>query len=181
MKSLKDKAGNIVLCLFELIVGILLLINPVGFTSAIITVAGVVLMISGLISIFSYFKASAAEAAASRNLTTGLATILFGGFCAFRSQWFIVTFPVLTMLYGVAILLTGLSKVQLAVDMLRMKRKKWFWAGINAVVSIICAAVILNSPFTSTTVLWIFTGASMIAEAVFDVITLIMDKKENRM
>ena len=36
MKSLKENANGIVLCLFELIVGILLLINPVSFTAWII-------------------------------------------------------------------------------------------------------------------------------------------------
>lgn len=38
-------------------------------------------------------------------------------------------------------------------------------------VSIICAIVILNNPFTSTTVVWVFTGASLIVEGIFDIIT----------
>ena len=42
----------------ELIVGILLLINPVEFASGIIVVCGIVLMICGLVSAIKYFCAS---------------------------------------------------------------------------------------------------------------------------
>lgn len=60
------------------------------------------------------------------------------------------------------------------VDMLRLQNNKWFWAGINSAVSIICAVVILWSPFTSTTVLWIFAGVSLIVEAVLDIVTIFL-------
>lgn len=178
MKTLKESVSGIVVCLFELIAGILLLINPIGFTSGIIVVAGIVMLVMGLISIVKYFRASAKEGAVSQSLVKGLVTVVAGGFCAFKSHWFIATFPVLTIIYGVVILFTGLGKVQLTVDMLRQKNKKWFLAAINAVISIVCAIVVLNSPFTSTAVLWIFTGVSLIVEAVFDVITMILGGKD---
>lgn len=178
MNAFKENANSIALCLFELIVGILLLINPIGFTSGIITITGLVLMAFGIIEIVKYFKESLVEAAIGQTLVKGLVFILAGGFCTFKTEWFVRTFPVLTIIYGIVILLTGISKVQLTVDMLRRKNKKWFWAAINAVISIICAIVILNSPFTSTAVLWSFTGITMIFEGVLDVITMIIKKNE---
>ena len=177
MKTLKAHFSTIILCLFELIVGILLLIKPVGFTSWIIKIAGIALMVLGLIQIIKYFRADAKEAALGQTLVKGLIAILAGAFCTFKTEWFLVTFPVLTMIYGVVILMTGIGKIQLAVDMARQKNKKWFWAAINAVVSIICAIVILRSPFTSTVVRWTFTGAALIVEGVLDVITLIAGRK----
>ncbi len=180
MKTLKTSASGIVLCLFELIVGILLMINPVGFTSSIIMLAGAMLTISGFISIIRYFKADMKEAAASQNLMKGLATVLVGCFCFIKSNWFIATFPMLTIIYGVMILFNALAKIQTTVDMLRAKSKYWFWPAINAVLSISCAMVILKTTFTSTAVLWIFTGISMIAEAILDAITLIAGYRERR-
>lgn len=177
MKNVKEKTDGIVLCLFELIVGVLLLINPVGFTSGIIKVTGIVLIVLGIIEIVKYFKTSAEEAALEQRLVKGLVFVLAGAFCTFRTQWFILTFPALTILYGVMILLSGLGKVQLTVDMVRRKNKNWFWAAINAGVSIVCAIVILNNPFTSAAVLWGFTGASLIVEGVFDIITFFSGKK----
>ncbi len=172
MKTLKRNPNGVMLCLFEVLVGILLLINPVGFTSGIIITAGIVLMVIGLISIIKYFRMDAKEAAIGQLLTKGLISLLGGAFCALRSQWFIVTFPVLTIVYGAAILVAGLGKVQLTVDMLRQKHKKWFLAAISAVISIVSAVVILGSPFTSTVVLWMFTGITLIIEAILDVVAL---------
>ena len=100
--------------------------------------------------------------------------MLSGAFCVFKSHWFIVTFPALTILYGIVVLVTGLGKIQLTFDLIRKKHKKWFLAAISAVLSIVCAVVILNNPFTSTTVLWMFTGISLIAESIIDVITWIV-------
>ena len=94
------------------------------------------------------------------------------------TEKFIVTFPALTIIYGVVVFLTGLGKVQLTADMLRRKSKKWFLAIISAVISIACAAVILNNPFTSTAVLWMFTGITLIVESVIDLVTLIISGKE---
>ena len=178
MSTLKRSLNGIVMSLVELIVGILLLINPVGFTSGIIVACGIVLMVCGLVSVIKYFRAEPEDAAVKQLLAKGLAELLVGVFCAFRSHWFVVTFPVLTLIYGVVILFAGLTKVQWTVDMLRLKRKKWFLGMLSAAVSIVCGVVIITSPFSSTAVLWMFTGVSLIVEAVFDVITTIWGNKQ---
>ncbi len=91
----------------------------------------------------------------------------------------IITFPMIAILYGVAVLIGGLGKVQITMDMLRAKNSKWWWGAISAAISIICAFVMLNNPFSSTVALWWFTGISLIVEAVFDMITLIMRRKND--
>ena len=98
-----------------------------------------------------------------------------GAFCAFRSYWFILTFPVLSVIYGVSILIAGLGKIQWTFDMLRMKRKKWFLAAISAAISIVCAILVLNNPFTTSAILWMFIGISLIVEAVFDAVSQIVN------
>lgn len=174
MKNAKENVNGIVMCLFEIIVGVLLLISPVGFTTGIITGVGIILLLMGLGCIVKYFKLTPWDAAESQLLLKGLLGLLTGGFCVFKSQWFVVTFPLFTMVYGVVILITGLGKVQWTVDAFRLKKKKWFLPAISAVFSIICSIVILSNPFTSTAVLWMFTGISLVVEAVFDVITLLL-------
>ena len=94
-----------------------------------------------------------------------------------KSQWFIVTFPLLTVLYGVLALINGVGKIQWAVDLLRKKSKKWFWAAISAAVMLICSLVILADPFRSAVVLWVFIGVTWIADAILDVIAMIFERK----
>ncbi|MCM1364458.1 MAG: DUF308 domain-containing protein [Faecalibacterium sp.] len=174
MKALKENFNKIILSLFELLVGILLLINPVGFTSGIITVAGIILIVLGIISIVRYFRTDAFEAAVRHDLLKGLIILLSGAFCVFGTDWFIMTFPALTIIYGIVTLFAGLAKIQLGINMLRLKQGKWHFALISAAISIICAVVILANPFTTTTILWRFTGASLIVEAVLDIVTIIL-------
>jgi len=45
---------------------------------------------------------------------------IVGLFCTLNSNWFIVTFPVLTALCGAAMLLTGLRKIQWTIDCVRL-------------------------------------------------------------
>lgn len=180
MKFLKTNFGGIVICLFEILVGILLLMNPVAFTSGIIVGAGIVLMCGSLVSIVKYFRTEPEEAAKSQTLVKGLVALLAGAFCAFKSEWFIVTFPVLTLIYGVVILITGLGKVQWMVDAIRLKKGKSLFAAISALLSIVCGVVIITSPFSSTAVLWMFTGISLIIEAIFDVVVLFLSNKDKK-
>ncbi len=141
MKTLKQNGNTIILCIVEAIVGILLLINPVGFTAGIIIAAGIALMVDGLLNVIRYFRSSQEDAAAGQLLMRGLVALLAGAFCAFNPEWFIITFPVIAILYGIAVLTVGLGKVQITIDMLRAKNSKWWWGAISAVISIICAVV----------------------------------------
>lgn len=175
MRKLKEHVNGLLLCLFELITGILLLIDPVGFTTGIITGAGVILLLTSLFNIIKYFTADAVLAARGQLLTFGLIGLTAGLFCVCNSGWFLTTFPVLTMIYGIVILFTGFSKIQLTVDLLRLRKGKWYWAAINAAVSILCGITVLGNPFTTTSVLWIFTGCSLIVEAVIDAVTWVLD------
>jgi len=177
MKALKENKGIIIMCIIEVLVGILLLVNPVSFSAGIIIAAGIAFMVDGLLNVIQYFRSDPEEAAVGQLLMRGLVSLLAGGFCTFYPHWFIVTFPVITILYGIAVLIGGLGKVQMAVDMVRLKNSKWWWGAISAAITIICALVIIMNPFSSTVVLWWFTGLSLIAEAVFDVIVLIMNRK----
>ena len=164
----------------ELIVGILLLVNPVGFTSGIIVAFGVVLMLLGLWNVLKYFCTEPEEAAIGQLLVKGLTELLAGAFCAFQSHWFVATFPVLTLVYGVVILIMGLTKLQWMVDMIRLKCRRWFLAGISATISTLCGIMIITSPFSTTAVLWTFTAISLIVEAVIDVISALFGNREKK-
>ena len=174
MSVIKMNIKEIIFCISELVIGILLLINPVSFTSGIIVLLGVSMLATGILFGYKYFRMDAEEAKKGNMLTFAILLVMMGAFCILRSDWFIATFPILTVIYGIMMLVAGVSKIQTMVDMLRLHNNKWFWAGINAVVSIICAVVILWSPFTSTAVLWIFAGVSLIVVAVFDIVTLFL-------
>ena len=177
---LKRNLGSVAMSLAEMVIGILLLVNPVGFTSGIIVAFGVVLIILGIGTTVKYFRTEPEEAAVGQILVKGLLELLCGAFCAFNSHWFIATFPVLALVYGVVILITGIAKLQWTVDIIRMKRSKWAWLAISAAISIVCGITVLTNPFRTTAFLWLFIGITFIVDAVFDLIGGIWGNREKR-
>ncbi len=178
MKNLKDNMGNLLMSLCELVIGILLLINPTGFTSSVIVVVGAVLLLRGILSVISYFRTNAEEAAREHALAGGIVLLAVGLFCVLRTDWFLVAFPMLTFLYGVIILLAGLTKIQWVVDSRRLKLILWMRALVSAALSLICGIVIITNPFTSTAVLWTFAAVSLIVEAILDFVSVLFGGKK---
>lgn len=174
VETLKRYKGSILFCMLEIAVGVLLLINPIAFTTGIIMAFGAALLAVGIMKIVRYLRMDPRQAVASRGLVKGLILMAAGGFCLIRSDWFIVTFPMLTVIYGIGLLICGLGKVQWAVDMLRLRVVKWYLAAIGAVVTIVCAVIVLCNPFATMEVMWIFTGVALIVEAVLDVLAMIL-------
>lgn len=179
MKALRENLSTVCLCVFEVLVGVLLLIDPIGFTSGIIITFGIVLLFLGAVQTVRYIRTEPQEAAAEQLLLKGLALLVSGLFCVIRSEWFVITFPILTILYGIAILTVGLFKVQATADMLRLKKGRWTLMGISALLSLICAALILYNPFGTTEVLWKFTAITLIVEAIFDLVALVLGVKRH--
>lgn len=177
MKRMNRSTGNLLMCIMEVLLGILLLIDPIGFTSGIIVILGVLLTIMGIKSLVDYFREDADEASENSGLAKGLLFALLGVFCMFKSEWFIVTFPILTVFYGILTLMTGISKVQWAIDMLRQKQKYWFVAIIGAALTLVFAVLILCNPFSTTAILWTFIAVSLIVEAVIDIVTFVLGRK----
>ena len=173
MRAIQKNSGSILMCVLEILVGVLLLVDPTGFTSAIIIAAGAALILYGVICIVRYFRADAAEGALRQSLFKGLLLLLGGLFCVLRSRWFVATFPLLTILYGIGLLISGVGKIQWMADMIRFGRKRWYLPAISAVLSLIFAAIILCSP----TALWSFLGIVLIVEAVFDIVAIALGGK----
>lgn len=177
MSKANRNMGNILACIAEVVIGVLLIIDPVGFTAGIIMTLGIVPAVMGIAGIVGYFRTPPEEAAQGSGLMKGL--LLVGGafVCLFKTEWLIAAFPLITAFYGIIILITGISKLQWAIDLLRLKQKYWYVALIGAALSILFAAVILMNPFASTGVLWTFIAVSLIVEAIMDVLTFIFGKK----
>lgn len=177
MNALKRSLSGTAMSIVELVTGILLLINPVGFTSGIIIACGTILALCGIAGIVRYFVTEPEEAAERQMMAKGFVLLLVGGFCALRSEWLVASFPVLTVLYGVGLLLAGLVKIQWTVDMLRLKRRRWLFTLLSAAISLVCGVVIIASPFATAAVLWALLGISLIAEAVLDILAAVFGNK----
>lgn len=173
---LGGRTGGLVACAIEIAVGILLLINPVGFTTGIIVAVGILIFIMGIVQLVRYFRQPVQLAGQNLSLMKGLMLMLVGGFCALNSEWFLAAFPVLSVLYGLTMLVGGVVKIQWMADLLRMHHPRWFMPGISALLYILLAVIVLVNPFSAAMAVWMFAGISMIVSAVVDGASLLLAK-----
>lgn len=161
----------------EIVIGVLLLINPIGFTRGIIIAFGLGMIVLGIYKVIKYFSAKPETAIQQGDFSKGVLFTLLGVLCAFNSAWIMATFPAITAFYGIIILIVGVSKLQAAVDMIRIKQGSWGAMLLSAVLTLVFAVLIICNPFTSTAILWTFIGITLIVSAVLDIIAFIASKK----
>lgn len=168
----QGRTGSILTCILEIVVGVLLLINPVGFTSGIIIGAGVLLCLGGLLSVIRYFMLKPEIAAQKQLLFKGLISVMAGAACITKYDWFLSAFPLLTVLYAIAMLILAAARLQKMADMRRMNMPRWYMPGIAAALAAVLAAIILINPFSAVAAVWTFVAISLIAEAIVEIITI---------
>ena len=174
MKFLKKNSVNLLISICELVLGILLLINPTGFTTGIIIAFGAACLIFGIVQIVFYWRKPFAEAMSRFYLMKGLISVSLGLFCVCFSHWFLDTFVLLSFLYGILLLVAGFYKVQWSIDLLRQREKRWWMGAISAALTIIFSLLIIGNPFPSVNATWIFSGIALIIESVFDLTSLFL-------
>lgn len=166
----KGRTGGLVLCVLEIIVGVLLLINPVGFTSGIIIGAGWVMTLIGVVDVIRYFAIKPEDGAEQKLLFHGLTLAMAGVLCITQYGWFLTAFPLLTVIYAGWMLVLAAMKLQQMADMLRLKQGRWYMPAIAAGLAIVLAVILLWNPFGAVNAVWTFAAISLIAEAVVELV-----------
>lgn len=177
MSNLKITKNSTLMSAIEFIIGLILLFRPEGFTSVIIVSLGVVLIILGAMSTVNYFRTEKSEAMKTNLLSKGLLCLIGGIFFAFNSKWFIKTFPISTVLYGVFMLLLGVVKFQNTIDSFRFKVKYWYINLIGAVLTLFSSVMIITNPFTSTEFVWKYIAIALLVEAALDILSYLLSNK----
>lgn len=180
MNTLSNSFRNIVGGIVQLVIGILLLCKPDAFTKGIIIAVGFFLILYAIRNIVGFFKVDALDAYKQRYISKCLLSFIAGLFCIFKAEWFLLTFPILTLLYGIAILVYGIHKIEFTVAMKRLGNKVWLWVGINSLISVICSLIIITDPFGTSRALWMFAGIYLIVQAVLDIVVSVIVEKRKK-
>lgn len=173
--KLTENLQKIILSVIQLVVAILLLIDAEGFTTVIMMAAGVLIIVLGGLAVLRYVKLTPVAAAQQHLLARGLTAILLGATVLIQHSSLVALFPLLAVLYGAMLLITGVIRVQWTVDMLRMKRSHWGVMAVSAVITTGLALVILFHPQFVMPVMWVFVAVSMIIGAVMDAAVVVLE------
>ncbi len=172
--KLTYKTGAIIVDAALIILGLLMTIfhKEAGF---IICIAlGIIMCAFGVLRFISYFAKSKEEAVGSFAIVQSTALLGFG------ILFIIATDPIRTLLnilLGIILIISGVLKLQYAVDLIRLKAKLWWISFLGAVLTIALGIIIFI--FYGAAWLMLFTGISFMVNGVVDLaIVLILDKEK---
>lgn len=174
---IKKISVSLMLAAGELVLGLLLLINPMGLTTFVIVALGIVGILLGAYHLYRYIRLPRVEAAKTWALATGAGFLAVGIAAVANQHWLVQLLGTLTTLYGALSLAAAFMKLQIGVDALRSNRPFWYLMAISFAVSAVLATLLFIQVFGEGTV-WIVTGIVLLLLAILDGAYFILGRKK---
>ena len=169
MKFFKKNIPVIFLFVFELIIGILLLISPEEFTRAVFIFFGAVLIAIGVIYLVRYLvEKKKGEETSVATLVISIVSLVIGIASASLSGVILKLLSMVWVIYGIILIVSGVYKARNYVEIRKNKDPGSFINIISIVISLALGVVLIINPFKVTVTMWRFAGIVLIIESFID-------------
>ena len=159
---------------FEVYAGVRLLTNPVEFTNRVVVFFGIIMIMIGVVSVIRALELKSTRLLPYRlGLLGGVLDLIIGVICVFFSSKVVSLFPVLFMIYGIIMVVSGIHKIRNYLVLKDFGINRSWLVVISAVLSIILGVVVFLNPFSATEAARLYTGIFLIVEGVMDLFTFI--------
>lgn len=162
----KLKWENIIAAILAIVVGVLFIILPKDSADVLCLIAGILLIFAGSFTLVAYIFSGFFLGA--HLLIVGIMLILLGAFCLTNPENIM---EVLTVLFGLYIVIDGTTSIVDSVYCAKAKIKGWGLLLVLAILSIGLGTVVMFSTFDT---IMIFAGCSLIIDGVCDIIETIV-------
>jgi len=149
--------------------GLALLIWPGQTTGLILNFAGGLLMACGAFRIIRYFVKSRNTAVYNMDMGIGGALFIVGLMIYIFKGFLLSLVPTII---GIILLVSGLLKLQTALDFRRLNVRRWQIQLITAAISVVMGIIILINPFSTALLMTRLIGAAILIEGLQDVFSL---------
>ena len=181
MEKFKRLLPTLLMLVFEIAIGVMLLIDGEKLTGIIFIIFGVLMLVGGIINlIVCLVKARKGGTLETMPLVMSVIMIAIGGFFTAASGSVTQVVSTITMIYGVIMTINGVIKL---ADYLAFRTFAAYGNGFivfSAVLSILFGIVIAFNPFGTALVIWTLLGIALLVSAGLDIITLIIYGKALR-
>lgn len=162
----KLKWENIIAAILAIVVGVLFIILPKDSADVLCLIAGILLICSGAFTLVAYIFSG--FFLGTHLLIVGIMLILLGTFCLTNPENIM---KVLTVLFGLYIVIDGATSIVDSVYCAKAKIKGWGLLLVLAILSIGLGTAVMFSTFDT---IMIFAGCSLIIDGVCDIIETIV-------
>ena len=138
------KNGMLLLSVAYIVIGMLLLIMPETSLLWICNIFGVVVLVTGIVCLIQYARIRGTGFTAPFMLVGGVITAGLGIFTLAKPQ---VVTSFLPVVFGIFIVVDGLSRIGTAIDLAKRKGQKWWLLLLLSLVSVALGVVLVLHPF----------------------------------
>lgn len=171
----KYMIANIVVSLTMIILGIVLYAYPAIAIKTVSWLIGIIFIIIGSLSIYSYIKKDRISLLAF-NLVYGILSIVVGLFVALNP--FAIA-NILTVSLGIWLLVSGALKVNYALRLKSIKELSWSLTLAVGIITILFAIMVLFNPFSKLIIVEVI-GLFLIVYGVIDLTDVLLIKKRSK-
>lgn len=169
MEILKEMKRNAVITsTIYIIVGLVLTLFPASTARTIGYAFATVILIAGLGFLYRFVVKDAAYSFVGNELVIGTVLVLASIFVFVRVESVVSFIPVLL---GVVVMVSGITKLQNAIGLQKMRYQGSTAVLIFAVLNILFGIVLVFNPFSAVTTLIMLIGLGLVFSGVTDLIT----------
>ncbi|MBQ8043460.1 MAG: DUF308 domain-containing protein [Clostridia bacterium] len=163
----KGTIVNLISTLLFLVVGIILVTNPVITLNVVTYVVETILIVWGIITIINYVRVESRHDVFSLGFVQGVVCILLALFLIVNPNILIIILPVCI---GIWMVFGSLSRIQIAIKLNAWGQRTSGWYIFLAVLMFAIGLVIICNPFKTATIIVQALGIGIIAYSVLDII-----------
>ena len=169
MKSLKSNLMNFMMIAFEIAVGILLLVDPEGFTTTVIVIFGATLLVIGAIFLFRYLGDRKEGNNNVLAICISSLSFIIGIVFTFFSGAIIGLITAIAVVYGIIIAVSGGYKLYVYFLFVKTDIPVSKISIISSIFAIVLGIVIIIYPKDWALTVWQLAGILLLVESAIDI------------
>lgn len=158
-----------------LILGFVLLIKPGTALVTVVHILAIVAAVMGVVSLVSYFKDK--YSVGNGGVIKGVVYFAIAAFLYFGAG---VIISIVPFILGILIVISGIVKLQEALDMMKYRADGSITVLVISVLSLVFGVLILINPFGTAELLFRIIGIALIYNGVSDLLTVFYFSKKTR-
>ncbi len=147
-----------------IILGLLLIMNPTGVGRGIAVIAGIVLLVSGVIDVARYFMASQAFYNRGSDLIVGIIKCIVGLFAVTRAGRVV---SLIVNIAGIFVILNGIKAIGNSLSMRAANMPGWMVSMVFSVLFLLVGISLLMNPFQAVAAVFVFIGILVLLSGIF--------------
>lgn len=165
------KKSMLLLSLLYIVLGLILVIWPVGSRLALCYLVGIAAIIFGIVEVTRFFTKKELTDIFDFSLIIGVISILFGIVLMVKANTVIAVFGVA---FGIAIVFDSVVRIQLSLNLLKIGDRTGIWLVSLAVLMLIYGIVLMFDPFAGLAAATVWYGIGLLADGAINLASFLI-------